>query len=151
MASILGEASRWLEQRGIPMWHVDELNRDEIAVHVAEGLYFLAEHTGAVAGCLRFQRSDLLFWPDESQDDSAYLHRLAVRREFAGGTTSEALLSWAVEHSRSLGLRFVRLDCEASRPRLRDLYERFGFVQHSHRQVGPHFVARYQLDIALHA
>ena len=31
----------------------------------------------------------------------------------------------------------------ASRPKLRELYERFGFQFHSFREVGPYYVARY--------
>jgi hypothetical protein len=38
----------------------------------------------------------------------------------------------------------LRLDCEASRPRLRAVYEGFGFRHHSDRQVGPYFVSRYE-------
>jgi hypothetical protein len=62
---------------------------------------------------------------------------------------SKAILSWAVERTRELGRRFLRLDCEASRPRLRQIYESFGFVHHSDRQVGPYFVSRYECDVRL--
>jgi hypothetical protein len=33
------------------------------------------------------------------------------------------------------------------RPRLRAVYERHGFRHHSDRQVGPHFVSRYELPL----
>ena len=85
--------------------------------------------------------------PTSLQSDAAYVHRLAVRRQYAGGHVSSTLLSWAVERTRALGRPFLRLDCEASRPRLRAVYERFGFQHHSDLQVGPYFVARYQLAI----
>ena len=35
-----------------------------------------------------------------------------------------------------------------SRDRLRAVYERFGFQHHSNRQVGPYFVARYEVKIS---
>lgn len=47
----------------------------------------------------------------------------------------------------TLGLRYLRLDCEASRARLRALYERIGFRFHSNKLVGPYFVARYEYDV----
>lgn len=59
------------------------------------------------------------------------------------------MMQWAVERTRSLGRRFLRLDCEASRTRLRLVYERFGFRHHSDHQAGPYFVARYQYLIPL--
>jgi GNAT superfamily N-acetyltransferase len=75
------------------------------------------------------------------------VHRLAVRRANAGQGISIALLQWAVEHARSLGKRYLRLDCDADRPRLRALYEGFGFRLHSYRQVGAYYVSRYELQI----
>jgi hypothetical protein len=46
------------------------------------------------------------------------VRRLLVRRQFAGGGISSVLLSWAVERARSLHRDYLRLDCEASRPKL---------------------------------
>ncbi len=93
---------------------------------------------------LRFQLEDSLFWPDVPTNDSAFVHRLAVRRNFAGGEFSKVLLEWAVERTRSLGRKFLRLDCDASRPRLRAIYERFGFRYHNERRVGSFLAARYE-------
>jgi GNAT superfamily N-acetyltransferase len=100
-----------------------------------------------MAGAVKFQLEDLLFWPDVPQEQSAFIHRLAVRRKFAGGHVSSALLQWAVRRARSLGRSFLRLDCEASRPRLKAVYERFGFRHHSDKQIEPYFVSRYEYDV----
>ena len=147
VSSILSEAARWLAQSGAPMWKGDELAPARIGDDVANGLFYVAEWDGEIAGTIKFQLEDALFWPDVSQEESAYVHRLAVRRRFAGGVVSSAMLSWAVERARSLGRRYLRLDCEASRTRLREVYERFGFRHHSERHVGPYFVSRYELEI----
>ena len=149
IADIFNEAVRWLERSGMPMWRGDELTAPRIAADVAAGLLFLAECSGNPAGTLKFQLEDALFWPDLPQPDAAYVHRLIVRRQYAGGTVSSALLQWAANRARSLGRRFLRLDCEASRGRLRQVYERFGFRHHSDRQVGPYFVSRYEYEIRL--
>lgn len=148
VSAVLTDAAAWLEARGMGMWRASELTPAEILEDVSEGLFFLAEHAGQPVGTMKFQLSDVLFWPDVPQDKAAFIHRVAVRREFAGGTVSSALLSFASQRTRSLGRRFFRLDCEAARPRLRAVYERFGFRHHSDRQVGPYFVARYQLDVS---
>jgi GNAT superfamily N-acetyltransferase len=147
VAGVLSEAATWLDQRGMSMWRADELLPTHAAGDVDAGLFFIAESEGVAAGVIKFQLTDSLFWPDVSQAESAFVHRLAVRRQFAGGGTSSALLRWAVERARSLGREYLRLDCEASRPRLRAVYERFGFVHHSDRQVGPYFVSRYEYRI----
>ena len=147
VAEILGEAAGWLEERGMPMWRQDELLPSHIVADVDSGQFFMAECDGVLAGTIRFQLADKLFWPDVPQDDSAFIHRLAVRRRFAGREISSALLLWAIARTYTLGRRYLRLDCEASRARLRAVYERIGFRFHSNKKVGPYFVARYEYDI----
>jgi GNAT superfamily N-acetyltransferase len=147
VAEILGEAARWLEQLGMLMWRDDELVASRLEADVAAGLFFIAECDQEPAGVIKFQLEDPEFWPDLPQGESAFVHRLAVRRRFAGGEVSSALLNWTLERARSLGKKYLRLDCEASRLKLRALYERFGFVHHSDRQAGPYFVSRYQYKI----
>jgi GNAT superfamily N-acetyltransferase len=147
VSSILFEAAKWLEERDMPMWRANELLPERISKDVREGLFFLGDQAGEPAGTIKFQLSDAEFWPDVPADESAFIHRLAVRRRFAGGTVSSALLSWAVERTASVGRRYLRLDCEASRLRLRGVYERFGFQHHSDRHVGPYDVARYEFAL----
>ena len=126
------------------MWQAGELEPERIADDVRGGEFFVAEVEGVVAGAVKFQLRDELFWPDVPGDDAAYVHRLVVRRAYAGGAVSKAMLAWAAERARSLRKRFLRLDVEAARPRLRLIYEQAGFRHHSDRQVGPYFVARYE-------
>jgi len=147
VAEILGEVARWLEEQGMAMWHQDELQPNRIVADVDSAQLFLAECDGVPAATIRFQLEDRLFWPDVPQNDSAFIHRLAVRRRFAGGEVSSALLLWAIARTHALGRRYLRLDCEASRTRLRAIYERLGFRFHSNKQVGPYFVARYEYDV----
>jgi len=147
VSEIHGEAARWLDQSGMSLWKADELSPANIAEDVEAGQFFLAECEGEPAGTIKFQLEDRLFWPDVNQEDSAFIHRLAVKRRFAGGIVSSALLQWAVDRAHSLGRQFLRLDCDASRPRLREVYERFGFRHHSDKQVGPYFVSRYEFEI----
>jgi GNAT superfamily N-acetyltransferase len=146
VAAILHEAATWLADRGTPMWRANELEVTRIAGDVGAGLYWLAE-AGEPAGTMRLQLSDPEFWPDVPEGSSVFLHRLAVRRQFAGGQVSSALLSFAAAWTRERGRRFLRLDCEARRPRLRAIYERAGFTHHSDRQCGPYFVSRYELAV----
>lgn len=147
VSSILIEAAAWLEQGGSRMWKADELRPDRIAADVSAGLFFVACLDDEPLGTIRFQLSDPLFWPDMPEGESAYVHRLAVRRRAAGQGLSTLLLAWAADRARVQGRRFLRLDCEASRTKLRALYERAGFRHHSDREVGPYLVARYEMPL----
>jgi GNAT superfamily N-acetyltransferase len=147
---ILQEASHFADARipGVVMWEQNELAPEHIAAEISAGLFFIAEADGAAAGVIRFQLDDELFWPDLMDPSrSAFIHRLAVRRLFAGQGVSVALLEWAVARARTLGKRYLRLDCDDDRPKLKTLYERCGFQLHSHRQVGPYYVARYEYKL----
>jgi GNAT superfamily N-acetyltransferase len=147
VSDILREAASWLDARGEPLWTDSELLPDRIIDEVADGLYWLAEDGGVALGTVRFQLEDPLFWPDLSSGEAVFVHRLAVRRVAAGGVVSSFLLQWAIERARQLGRPYLRLDCDAARPRLRAFYERFGFRHHSDRQVGPYVVARYEIGV----
>ncbi len=140
---MLEEAAQWVDALGVVMWDESELDPARVAREAADGQFFIAEIDGDPAGTVRFQLEDQLFWPDLEGDDSAFIHRLVVRRRYKGLGVSTALMQWAVSHARSMGKSFLRLDTDASRPKLRELYERFGFQFHSFREVGPYYVARY--------
>ncbi len=144
----LTEAARWVEELdGTIMWVEGELEDERIRAEAGAGMFVVGEVDGRVAGAMRFQLEDRLFWPDIDDADSAFVHRLAVRRAFAGQGVSTALLELGVDRARTLGKRFLRLDCDAERSRLRAFYERFGFRLHSYRQVGSYYVSRYELQI----
>jgi GNAT superfamily N-acetyltransferase len=148
LVETLTEAATWVEQMdGTVMWVEGELEEHRVRAEADAGMFVVAEASGTVVGAIRFQVEDQLFWPDLDGSDSAFVHRLAVRRSHAGQGISTALLQWTVDRARSLGKRYLRLDCDADRPRLRTLYERFGFRLHSYRQVGAYYVSRYEMEL----
>src|SRR5262249_56703299 len=122
VSDILREAAAWLEQRGMPLWRQDELQLNSISADVRSGLFFLAESDGEPAGTIKYQLEDKLFWADVPQDDSAFIHRLAVRRRFAGGGGFSAPSPLALARTHTLGRRYLRLGFVASRPRVQALY-----------------------------
>ena len=148
LVETLVEAADWVTQLdGTIMWVEGELEEPRVRAEAEAGLFVVAEVGGQVVGAIRFQLEDRLFWPDIDGSDSAFVHRLAVRRANAGQGISTALLQWSADRARSLGKRYLRLDCDADRARLRALYEGVGFRLHSYRQVGAYYVSRYELQI----
>ena len=147
VSEILAEAAAWLDRENMPLWQQEHISLSVIERDIKLGLFYIALCEGIAAGVVKFQTEDLEYWPDIIQSDSIFLHRLAVRRSFAGGSVSTQIFQWAIAYSRELGKHFLRLDCVADRPRLRSVYENFGFKHHSDRQVGAYFVARYEYEI----
>jgi RimJ/RimL family protein N-acetyltransferase len=147
VSAILTEAAEWLAARGQPLWKDGELAPGVVGSDVAGGLFYLVWIGNDVAAVFKMQDEDLLFWPDLPQGEAIYLHRIAVRRQYAGGKMLDTIIAFARQATVTKGRRFLRLDCEASRPKLCAVYEKRGFVKHSERQVGPYVVARYQQEI----
>jgi len=145
VASVLEEAHAWLCSRGEPLWTHADLLPVAIAKDVAAAQYVLVPWKTDALATARLTLSDPQFWPDAAAGEALYLHRLAVRRGHAGRGVAPAVLDWCRAHARALGCRFLRLDCDARRPRLRQVYEDFGFAFHSERSIGPYTAARYQL------
>lgn len=144
---MLEEASRWVDALGEVMWDEGELAPGRVAAEIVAGQFFIADVNGEPAGAVKFQLEDRLFWPDLPGDDSAFIHRLVVRRRYKGRGVSTALMAFAVSRARTLGKRYLRLDCDASRPKLSRLYEGFGFEFHSFRHVGAYYVRRYMYPL----
>lgn len=144
VSEILLEAVSWMDARGMSLWRRDQVMLDKVQQDVEAGLFYLAWDEQQAVGTLKYQLEDELFWPDVPQGESAFIHKLAVRRAYSSGVVSNHLLKWAVEKSKPQGLRYLRLDCDAARPKLCALYENFGFQKHSTRQVGPFYVVRFE-------
>jgi GNAT superfamily N-acetyltransferase len=147
VADILKEAAVWAERNHGRLWVESELDAKHIQAEVEQGQFFLARCAAQYAGTVRYQLVDELFWPDAAGEDSAYVHRLAVRRQFAGRGLAAAMLHWAAQRARAEGRSSLRLDTDMTRPKLRCLYEACGFRPHSERQVGSYHVMRYELRL----
>jgi GNAT superfamily N-acetyltransferase len=149
VSEVLTEAAQWIREHGEPLWSEEELSPRAVSADVRAGLFVLAFASGRAVGVVRLAEDDSLFWPDAVRGEAVYIHRLAVRRSHAGGAISRPLIDWASARGLELGCSYLRLDCVASRLRLRAAYERYGFRFHSERAVGSHLVARYQRETGI--
>jgi GNAT superfamily N-acetyltransferase len=127
VADILDEASAWMESRGLGLWP-RPFPVDVLAAGLANGEAYLAWEGTAAVGTFALHRTERTFWgerPDDLPDHARYLHKLAVRRGHPG--LGRALVGVAETITRGEGAAWLRLTCDASRPRLRRYYEELGF------------------------
>lgn len=146
VSGVIREAAEWLTSKGVPMWQGPAFERAAIAAGLAD--FYLAFHASDLAGVMKLETEDLLFWPEITKGDSLFIHQLAVRRAFSGGEISGDLLKFARAEALRRGLNYLRLDCAADRPKLRKIYEDFGFRYHSDRTVGPFMASRYEYKMS---
>lgn len=143
---LLTGASEWLASRGIDQWQYPP-HRDRISAAIAVGtVYLFSRESGEVVATLQLDDlADSEFWGQEDRPhDALYVHRMAVRRDAAGGGLGAYMLDWAAEQTAQAGKQWLRLDAWKDNPGLHEFYERTGFhlvriVDLSHRRSGALF------------
>ena len=146
MASeILTEAACWLIERGEPLWRPEDLRAELLRPLVETGSLHLARDGDETVGTIVLQWDDRLFWPDLPAAESAFIHRLAVRRRWAGSGVAAAVMDWAALRAREAGRSWLRLDCSARHEGLARYYEAAGFERHSSGKLADGYpFLRYQ-------
>lgn len=147
VASVLSAAADQLNANGMRLWSSSEISETAVAPHVHGGLYQIGLEGDKAVGVFRLETSDPLFWPEIASGTSAFLHKLAVHPEKQGNGLSHQLLRHAVDLSRQRGLGVLRLDCMGGRPKLRSVYERFGFRHHSQIVLNGQGYDRFEIDV----
>lgn len=146
-SEILSEAASWLIERGEPLWPLDSLTPEKFRPVAERGELYLAWLEGEAVGTISFQWEDQPFWPEAPAGESAFFHKLAVRRKAAGQGVAQALIAWAIEKARAAGMKYLRMDTAFERPKLRAVYEKLGFQYAGEKIVGPFHVALYELAL----
>lgn len=151
-ADIACEAHEWLVSRGMPLWSQEAIDLALFRERLEAGELYLAKVAGEPVGTMFMQWDDPLCWPDKlGSGDSVYIHRLAVRRSFAGRGIPQACFEFAKVAALQASRKYLRLDTVADRRRLRAVYEQAGFLLHScievHLKIGDYSIARYEIEL----
>jgi GNAT superfamily N-acetyltransferase len=147
IAGVLTAAAAKLVEQGVPLWSAAEVSEAAVRPHIERGWYHVGFDAEGAVGVFRLQLQDPAFWPEIPHGTSAFLHKLAVLPGRQGRGFAHELLGHAVTLTRERRLRFLRLDCAAGRPKLRAVYESFGFRHHSQKQIGSGMFDRFEFDV----
>jgi ribosomal protein S18 acetylase RimI-like enzyme len=144
--AIIREVSEWLIDKKMPLWNPDDFSNGKFIKSIGDGNLCTAYIGSEPVAAMVLQWSDPVFWPN-SMGDSGFIHKLAVKREFAGKGISKKFTDWAKNEVRSRNRTFLRLDCAADRTKLCKVYEDLGFLKIDRRMVGIYDVAFYELTV----
>lgn len=150
-SSIMTEVSAWLDRNQQSLWSEKELSPGQLmqAYHLKE--FFIGHIKQQPAAVMVLQEKDEIFWPDALPDEAIYLHKLSVKNEHRGQNLSHHMMDWAVQYTRRQGRNYLRLDCDAARPKLNQIYQDFGFELVDRRIVADIYdTAFYQLNVNQH-
>jgi len=153
--SIMREAAQWQIDLDTPLWLMETLTREMITnppdeFHVAwlepnldstQRSSAYADMTGGngappqAAACLLLSYHDPVFWPEIPAGTSGFLHKIAVRRKFAGHGIVAQLIAHAEQNCLARGITTMRLDTDINRPKLCALYKSLGYLQVGRRTM----------------
>ncbi len=146
-AEILIEASEWAIAQGQPLWNPEQFTQEWARGGVERGELYLGWLEAKAVGTITFQYHDKAYWPEVPEGESAFFHKLAVRRSVAGLGVSRALVAWAIEKARTEGKSYLRMDTHFERPKLRSFYESLGFQDVGEKTVGGLHLALYEMRL----
>lgn len=131
---LLQETALWLRSIGSTQWSDILEGRDNhnILQAVKNGEVYYATIDKQPAGMFLLWASqsewDAGLWGNEAAGEWFYLHRLMIRRQYAGTSFARRLLESAKEIAGNKQKKGIRLDCMAERDYLNYLYTQAGFV-----------------------
>ena len=147
-ADILKEAAEWLISKNMKNWEPSRFNVENILKDCDLNELYLCYYGDEAAGCFRMQTADEIFWPEAPEGEALYIHKLAIRRKFAGKGVSGVIIDWVKEQAGLRKIKLVRLDCIANRVGLCRVYKEQGFTKVDEKQIFGKFPsARFEYKI----
>lgn len=122
--------AEWIRSKGSRQWKIflGEEGKQLVERLIATGRTQIVTCDGRDVGTLRLDWSDERFWGAKGTDGAAgYVHTLATHLDFAGQRLVARMLQWACDRILEAGRSLIRIDCDATNPKLVGYYRSFGF------------------------
>ena len=126
--NLLLDTVNWLNEIEQPLWEADEVEWKTLSKNYRVGDFYIAYSDGQPSGCMALVDYDPFFWPDVKKGESLFVHKLSVTKAARKTGVADALIDFFKEEGAVRGVKTLRLDTHALRPKLRAFYERHGFV-----------------------
>ncbi len=149
---ILCEVGQWLVDNNQELWDVDALTSENLLnEHTMGNLFVLYADRNDGAGpepaaVFILQWEDPLYWPNVPPNTSGFIHKLAIRRSFAGQNLFAEIIEFCRNECLKRGIQTLQLETDSTRPKLMQFYERHGFqptYQRTIHEFGQSFVCQF--------
>ncbi len=142
---ILLDAVIWMQKNKLQnQWNENNIKWDYLSKDYNINNFYINYQNGVPVGCMAITDLDTKYWSEIQQGKSLYIHKLAIKRIYAGKGVSKELIDFAKNLSLKNGINSLRLDCNLYRNKLRMLYEKEGFTYVETRKLKNNY------DIALY-
>lgn len=144
--SILREVGQWLLAGGQTLWKIETLTADNLFDDFTRDNCYVMYVDEESAATFILQWTDPLYFADVPDHTAGFIHKLAVRRKFAGQHLFKPVLDFCRAGCMRRGIRQIQLETDATRPALMRFYEGHGFQptdQKTIHEFGQTFTCQY--------
>lgn len=126
--SIMKEVAAWGREQGYRVWPDEWLAPEELVTPDAQPENFcIGSVYGEIACAFILQWTDSDYWPHAPEYEAAYLHKLCIRRKFAGMGMAKLVVDAVKAECLKRGVRYIRLDTGLDERVVRKIYLNAGF------------------------
>jgi GNAT superfamily N-acetyltransferase len=143
---IVQEVGQWLADNGQTMWGPDTLTATNLIDDYTQHNCFVMYADDVPAATFILQWEDPLYYPDVLPNTAGLVHKVAIRRQFAGQNLFQPMLDFYRAECLRRGIHEIQLETDATRPPLMRFYERYGFqptYQKPITEFGQTFMCQY--------
>jgi ribosomal protein S18 acetylase RimI-like enzyme len=138
--ALLRSAAKTLQFKNIDQWSFWLDPTPEKIKWIEDGFanneFFFIVSNAQVIGMFRLLDNDLLYW-GKRNDSAKYIHSLVIDERFSGNQLGKRVIDKIILDTIHSGVFILRLDCNASNPKLCRYYEKQGFKKVGEVQM-PH-------------
>lgn len=124
---ILLNVWEWLNKNNNDMWDKKWLNWEHLSKNYKIEECFISYIKNIPIGLIILQKYDPYHWKEVKPNESIFIHKLAVKREFSGQGVANFMINFAKDYANQNSIRFLRLDTLSTIKKLRKFYENIGF------------------------
>ncbi|MEG0526394.1 MAG: GNAT family N-acetyltransferase [Longicatena sp.] len=130
-------------------WNLEDVTWEELSKLYTISDCYVGIYDGHIASAMMLVDEDVLYWPSALKGESLYLHKLCVHPMDAGKGFADQMIVYFKEVGKQKGYPQVKLDVREHKKKLREMYERNGFLLVSVIDVHKDFLtALYQFQFA---
>lgn len=144
--AILREVGQWLVDNEHEMWALATLTADNLFDDYTRGNCYVLYADSTPAATFILQWKDPLYYADVPDNTAGFIHKVAIRRAFAGRNLFAPILDFCRAECIKRGIHEIQLETDATRPALMRFYERNGFeptYQKTIHEFGQTFLCQY--------
>ncbi len=152
---VMRNAGKWLADSGrkpSKWWKLENLNRTFLLRHAKEHEFYvgLIDDVPAVAAVLMMldKNDDWKSINGDHPKKALYIHWLCVGRQFAGRGLPKMMIDFAERLAKKNDVSLLRLNANADKKKLQDIYEDLGFRLVGTKQEDSRTSAFYQKRIS---